>query len=191
MTSHLYLETAVEALIFCTQEPLSLSEIRACLRESLEREVFTEEIQPVLDGLCHKYESAHYPFQIYALAGGYQFLSKPAYHKTVGTLLRQKSKKKLSKAALETLAIIAYRQPITKGEIENIRGVASDYALQKLLDKELITIKGKAEQAGRPILYGTSAKFMEHFGLASLEDLPQLKDFAEPAPGQAEAMEAL
>ncbi|NJL12837.1 MAG: SMC-Scp complex subunit ScpB [Microscillaceae bacterium] len=187
---HLYLEATVEALIFCAQEPLSLSEIRACLRESLEREFFTEELLPVLEGLCRKYESAIYPFQVYALAGGYQFLSKPTHHKTIGTLLRQKSKKKLSKAALETLAIIAYRQPITKGEIENIRGVASDYALQKLLDKELIVIKGKAEQAGRPILYGTSAKFMEHFGLASLDDLPQLKDFAEPAPGPMEAVAA-
>jgi segregation and condensation protein B len=106
-------------------------------------------------------------------------LTKPAYQASIGILLKQHSKKKLSKAAVETLAIIAYKQPITKTEIEQIRGVNCDYAIKKLLDKELIHIAGKAETAGRPLLYQSTEKFLEYFGINSLKELPTLKDIAE------------
>ncbi len=94
-------------------------------------------------------------------------------------LVQQKSNKKLSKAALETLSVIAYKQPITKVEIESIRGVNCDYAVRKLLEKELVTIKGRSKDVGRPLIYGTSDKFMQHFGLNSLKDLPKLKEFKQ------------
>ncbi|NDE62443.1 MAG: SMC-Scp complex subunit ScpB, partial [Cyclobacteriaceae bacterium] len=105
---------------------------------------------------------------------------KPAYQSSIQLLLRQHAQKRLSSAQLETLAIIAYKQPLTKGEVEQIRGVACDYSLQKLLEKELIEIKGKSDGVGRPLIYGTSQKFMDYFGINSLLDLPQPKDFSQP-----------
>ena len=114
------------------------------------------------------------------IAEGYQFLTKGAYHNTVGTLLKQKTRKRLSRAALETLAIVAYKQPVSKSEIEKIRGVNSDYALQKLLEKELVSIVGRSEGPGKPLLYGAGDKFMNYFGLKSIKDLPQPKEFKDP-----------
>ena len=110
--------------------------------------------------------------------GGYQFLTKPAYQASIGILLKQQSKKRLSNSALETLSIIAYKQPVTKSEAEQIRGVSCDYSIQKLLEKELIEIKGKSEGVGRPLLYGTSQKFMDYFGINDLKELPTPKDFS-------------
>jgi segregation and condensation protein B len=141
-------------------------------------EVPQEDIEMAIQGLLGKYESEQYCFQIYHLADGYQFLTKPAYQVSIGILLKQKTKKRLSSSALETMAIIAYKQPITKTEIERIRGVNCDYAVQKLLDRGLILIQGKSDAPGRPLLYGTSTQFMEYFGINSLKDLPQPKDFA-------------
>jgi segregation and condensation protein B len=153
-------------------------EIQACLNEMLQTEVPLADIVAGLMQLVEKYTSDEFSFQLYQIADGYQFLTKPAYQASVGILLKQKSKKRLSTAALETLAVIAYKQPVTKTEIEQIRGVSCDYALQKLLEKELIMIKGKSETVGRPILYGTNQKFMEYFGINNLKDLPQPKDFS-------------
>ena len=104
-------------------------------------------------------------------------MTKPAYQSSIGIFLKQQSKKRLSNSALETLAIIAYKQPITKPQLEQIRGVNCDYSTQKLLEKELIEIKGKAETPGRPMLFGTSGKFMEYFGINDLSELPTPKDF--------------
>lgn len=174
-----FLENHIEALIFCASEPLKIKEMQACLSEMLDTAIPESDIESVVNALQNKYASDDYAFQIYAIAGGFQFLTKPDYQASVGILMKHKSKKQLSKSTLETLAIIAYRQPVTKAEIEQIRGVNSDYAVQKLLDKELILIKGKADTPGRPVLYGTGDKFMEYFGLNSLEDLPQPKDFSE------------
>lgn len=137
-----------------------------------------QDIDKAVDNLVYKYSADEYVFTIAYLGGGYQFLTKPAYQASISILLQQKSKKRLSTSALETLAIIAYKQPITKSQIEQIRGVNCDYALQKLLDKELVAIQGKADTVGRPLLYGTGTRFMEHFGINSLKDLPQLKDIA-------------
>ena len=112
------------------------------------------------------------------LNNGYQFLTKKDYHQVISLLQAQRSKKKLSQAALETLAIIAYKQPVTKPDVEQIRGVNCDYSIQKLLEKELIAIVGKSEALGKPILYGTSALFMDYFGINDIAELPQMKDFA-------------
>jgi segregation and condensation protein B len=171
-----FLQNHIEALIFVATEPIKLVDIRSCLVEMFEAEIPEENIVEAIEKLQRKYEEDIYSFQIYAMAGGYQFLTKPAYQASIGILLKQRSKKRLSNAALETLAIVAYKQPVTKTEIEQIRGVNSDYAIQKLLEKELLVLKGKSDAVGRPLLYGTSDKFMDYFGISSLKDLPQPKD---------------
>lgn len=173
-----FLQNHIEALIFVSAEPLSAKEIQNCLVEMFEADIPEENILEAIEKLKNKYEEDIYAFQIYEMSGGYQFLTKPAYQSSISILLKQKSKKRLSNAALETLAIVAYKQPITKTEIEQIRGVNSDYAIQKLLEKELLVIKGKSEAVGRPLLYGTSEKFMDYFGINSLKDLPQPKDIS-------------
>ena len=139
-----------------------------------------DHIESAIYELRKKYNQDDFSFALEHLAGGYQFLTKPAYQSSISILLRQQSQKRLSTAQLETLSIVAYKQPITKGEIEQIRGVNSDYSVQKLLEKELIEIKGKSEGVGKPLIYGTSEKFMEYFGINSIQDLPQPKDFAQP-----------
>lgn len=146
-----------------------------------EAEVPEKDILERIEKLQKKYEGDDYAFGIEKSAGGYQFLTKPAYQASIGILLKQQSKKRLSNSALETLSIIAYKQPVTKSDVEQIRGVNCDYTIQKLLEKELIEIKGKAEKIGRPILYGTSEKFMEYFGINSLDDMPTPKDFSQEA----------
>lgn len=136
-----------------------------------------KDIDQAINAVTEKYKEESFSFQVEHVGGGYQFLTKPAYQASIGILLKQQSKKRLSNSALETLSIIAYKQPVTKSQIEQIRGVNCDYATQKLLEKELIEILGKADSIGRPILYGTSAKFMEYFGINDLRDLPTPKDF--------------
>ncbi|MDR6240230.1 segregation and condensation protein B [Aureibacter tunicatorum] len=129
-------------------------------------------IQGGIDFLVEKYNDDDYAFSIYEINEGYIFKTKPAYKHFINTLTKVQSKKKLSASALETLSIIAYKQPVTKGEVEKIRGVNSDYAVKRLLEKGLIEIRGKSDLLGRPLLYGTSDFFMEYFGLASINDLP-------------------
>lgn len=132
-----------------------------------------------LEELKARFSSDDHSFELVKSGGGYQFLTKPAYQASIGILLKQQSKRRLSNSALETLAIIAYKQPVTKGEMEQIRGVNCDYAVQKLLEKELVEIKGKSEGVGRPLLYGTSPKFMDYFGINDLKELPTPKDFSQ------------
>ena len=139
-----------------------------------------KDVELALADLCQKYAEADFSFALEKLGGGYQFLTKPAYQPSISILLRQHSQKRLSTAQLETLSIIAYKQPLTKGDVEQIRGVSCDYSIQKLLEKELIEIKGKSEGIGRPLIYGTSQKFMDYFGINSILDLPQPKDFSQP-----------
>lgn len=174
-----FLEKHIEALIFCSPHPLKVAEIQSCLSEMFEAEVRVEDIEKGIARLIERYSNDVYAFEIVKVAGGYQFMTKPAYQASVGLLLKQQSKKRLSRAALETLAIIAYKQPISKPMLEQIRGVNCDYATKKLLEKELIEIKGKSEAAGRPVLYGTTDKFLEHFGINSLKELPTLRDLSD------------
>lgn len=136
-----------------------------------------EDITNAIIRIDEKFNQDEFSFQLSRAAGGYQFLTKPAYQASIGIMLKQQSKKRLSTSAMETLSIIAYRQPISKTEIENIRGVNCDYAVQKLLDKQLVEITGKADTIGRPMLYGTTTKFMEYFGINDISELPVPKDF--------------
>ena len=168
----------VEALIFCSPKPINSTDIGKCLVEMFQSDVTEEDILQAIEELKIQYASDEHSFQVVHSGGGYQFLTKPEYQPSISILLKQQSRRRLSTSALETLSIIAYRQPITKSEIEQIRGVNCDYAVQKLFEKELLEIKGKSDRVGRPLLYGTSQKFMDYFGINTLKDLPTLKDFS-------------
>jgi segregation and condensation protein B len=173
-----FLQNHIEALIFCSPSPAKLVDIKSCLSEMFNAEVPEEDILGAIQKLEEKFVSDEHAFQLFKSGGGYQFLTKPAYQTSIGIMLKQQSKKRLSTSAMETLSIIAYKQPISKTEVENIRGVNCDYAVQRLLDKGLVEIQGKADTIGRPILYGTSAKFMEYFGINEITELPTPKDFS-------------
>lgn len=167
----------IEVLIFSTEQPISIQDIRFCLKEAFKLSTSERDISGFLEIIKEKYQEDAYFFELAAIAGGYQFLTKSAFHSIIGIHIKHKNKKRLSTAALETLSIIAYKQPVTKLIIEKIRGVNCDYAVQKLLGKELVTILGRSDAPGRPLIYGTSAKFMDYFGLNSIKDLPKIKEF--------------
>jgi segregation and condensation protein B len=170
----------IEVLIFASDKPLTASEIVELINNAfgfMEQRVSLEQVETCIVGIKEKYSSEFYPFEIKESGGGLQFLTKPYFYKTVAQLNGDKFLKRLSNAALETLAIIAYKQPITKGEIESIRGVNSDYSVQKLLEKELILIAGRNEKMpGHPLLYRTSKNFMDYFGINSADDLPKIRE---------------
>ncbi len=167
----------IEALIFASDKSITEEEIFEVLSELLEEPLKIEEIREHIESICFKYKELDLAIELVQLNNGYQFLTKKDYHLVINQLQVQRSRKKLSQAALETLSIIAYKQPITKLEVEQIRGVNCDYTVQKLLEKELITITGKSDSVGKPLLYGTSSIFMDYFGINSTKDLPQINDF--------------
>ncbi|WP_073121604.1 SMC-Scp complex subunit ScpB [Reichenbachiella agariperforans] len=174
-----FLSNHIEALIFCSPKPITDKELKNCLSEMFEADVPMKDIEEAILSLQQKYSDNSYSFEPLLSGGGYQFLTKPAYQASIGILLKQQSKKRLSNSALETLSIIAYKQPVTKGDLEQIRGVSCDYSVQKLLEKELIEIKGKSEAVGRPLIYGTSENFTDYFGINSISELPTIKDFEQ------------
>lgn len=171
----------IEALIFSSDEPLTNNEIIKAVKgiDGEDSEIDAGSINSVIDELNIEYENSGRAFRIIKIAGGYLFATREEFAKYVGYLSSEKTKRRLSQAALETLAIIAYKQPITKPEIESIRGVNSDYILATLLDKKLITISGRAETIGRPLLYVTTDEFLKYFGLNSLSDLPKPREIEE------------
>ncbi len=170
----------IEALIFASDKALPVVEITELINTALgfiEDRADIEQVGTAIDGIKEKYDSEFYAFELKQSGGGWQFLTKPAYHKTVALINGDKFIKKLSTAALETLAIIAYKQPITKSEIESIRGVNCDYAVQKLLEKDLVIISGRNEDAvGKPLIYATSKSFMDYFGINSADELPKISE---------------
>ena len=170
----------IEALIFASDKPLTSLEITDLINQAfgfMEDKIVVDQVEASLEGIVEKYNSEFYPFEVRQSGGGWQFLTKKDFHKTVAQLNGEKFLKRLSSAALETLAIIAYKQPVTKGEIEAIRGVSSDYAVQKLLEKELIIISGRNEKLpGHPLVYATSKNFMDYFGINSADELPKIKE---------------
>ena len=170
----------IEALIFASDKPLTTLEIVDLVNNALgfiEDRASLDQVESAIEGIREKYNSEFYAFEMRESGGGWQFLTKKEYHKTVALVNGEKFIKRLSTAALETLAIIAYKQPITKSEIETIRGVNCDYAVQKLLEKELVIIAGRNEEAvGKPLIYTTSKSFMDYFGINSAEDLPKIRE---------------
>lgn len=170
----------IEAMIFASDKPLTSLEITDLINQAfgfMEDKIVADQVDAAIEGIVEKYNSEFYPFEVRQSGGGWQFLTKKDYHKTVAQLNGEKFLKRLSAAALETLAIIAYKQPVTKGEIEAIRGVSSDYAVQKLLEKELIIISGRNEKLpGHPLVYVTSKNFMDYFGINTADDLPKIRE---------------
>jgi segregation and condensation protein B len=170
----------IEALIFASEKPLTSMDVVELVNNAfgfMEDKITLDQVEASIDGIREKYASEFYPFELRQSGGGWQFLTKRDFHKTIAQLNGDKFLKRLSTAALETLAIIAYKQPITKGDIEAIRGVNSDYSIQKLLEKELIVITGRNEQMpGKPLVYATSRHFMDYFGINSADDLPRINE---------------
>jgi segregation and condensation protein B len=182
----------IEALVFASDKPLTPIDITELINNAfgfMDDKITMEQVQTAMEGIVEKYNSEFYPFEMKESGGGWQFLTKKEYHKTVAQLNGEKFLKRLSTAALETLAIIAYKQPLTKSDIESIRGVNCDYSIQKLLEKELIVISGRNEDLpGKPLIYNTSRSFMDYFGINSPLDLPKLKEIFNDAMVDPTAM---
>lgn len=170
----------IEALIFASDKPLAIPDLVELLNTALgfiDDRATKSQVEAAVEAIKEKYDAEFYAFGLVESGGGWQFLTKSEYHKTIAQLNGEKYLKKLSVASIETLSIIAYKQPVTKSEIELIRGVNCDYAVQKLLEKELVIISGRKEDAvGKPLLYCTSKNFMDYFGINSADDLPKIKE---------------
>ena len=167
----------IEALIFVSDEPLTTKIIADVLKE--DRQVVDDTVQE----LAAEFNGRNSGLQLREVAGGWQFATRPEYHEHVRAFLKSRPSAKLSLASLETLAVIAYRQPVTVPEILEIRGVQSPSAIKTLLDKRLIVAKGRKETVGRPMMYGTSKEFLIQFGLKDLSELPSIEDFQDLAGG--------
>ena len=170
------IENQIETLIFASEKGIGIEEIKSVIIELSNTHLTDEDIYKILALIKQKYIEAKLSIELVHFSGAYQFLTKKEFHPVISKLHLQRSKKSLSQAALETLAIIAYKQPVTKLEVEHIRGVNCDYSIQKLLDKELISISGRANSVGKPLLYSVSGLFLDYFGINSLSDLPKLKE---------------
>lgn len=177
------LKGLIEALVFAAKEPLTIKQLQALYEsqgnDGEERRIEPAEVTRIIEELNLEFESAGKPYRIIPLAGGFQFATQPVYAEWLGKLYKEQSRRKLSQSSIESLSIIAYKQPISKPEIESIRGVNCDYVLKTLLEKELVTIVGRAPTPGRPLLYGTTREFLKHFGLNDVSDLPRPREIEE------------
>ncbi|MBI4432488.1 MAG: SMC-Scp complex subunit ScpB [Candidatus Omnitrophica bacterium] len=168
------LKRAVEALLFASERPLTVSEIGQAFEEG----VSAQDIQQALDVLRDDYQAQRRGFRLIAIAGGFQIATDPALGTYLKRFYQSREKKKLSSASLETLSVIAYKQPVAKADIEFVRGVNVDGALKSLMEKDLVRVTGRKDVPGRPMLYGTTPFFLDRFGLNSLQDLPPLTTFS-------------
>jgi segregation and condensation protein B len=178
------LKQIVEALLFATDEPLSIRQMLEIFGEFEsgelpQRRVNEQAILDCIEQINKESEASGRSVHIVKVAGGYQFATLPHFAVWLGKMLKEKSKRKLSVSALESLAVIAYKQPVTKPEIEAIRGVNADYVIRSLMERNMITIVGRAATPGRPLLYGTTADFLKHFGLNDLSELPKPREIEE------------
>jgi len=171
----------IEAIIFAADEPIKAKDILNIIFETDGKSVKLNEkdLEQAIEVLNKKYDDYDLSFRIISVSNGYIFATKEEFASYLSSMDKERAKKRLSQSALETLSIIAYKQPITKAELEKIRGVNSDYIISTLLEKKLITIVGRAESPGRPLLYGTTDEFLLYFGLKSLSDLPKPREIEE------------
>jgi segregation and condensation protein B len=167
-------KAVIEALLFASDAPLTPEKIREVVGD-----VEEAEIREAIESLRADYRAGERSFDVFEIEGGFQVLSRPEFASWVERLFVERRKARLSRQALETLAIVAYKQPIVKAEIEVIRGVSSDGVLRTLLERDLVTITGRAEGVGRPLLYGTTRGFLNYFGLNDLADLPKIEELRE------------
>ncbi len=165
----------VEAVLFASDKPLAAQEIR----EAFEEAVSIEDVKSSLEALRQEYAASNRGFILKEIAGGYQFMTHSDLAPYLKRFYKSREKKKLSQAGLETLAIIAYRQPVTRADIEIVRGVNSDGALRTLLERNMVKMVGKKDVPGHPMMYGTTKEFLDHFGINSLQELPALTEFSE------------
>ncbi|MFW6279460.1 MAG: SMC-Scp complex subunit ScpB [Planctomycetota bacterium] len=168
------IKTIIEALLFAAEEPLSsskLAELSGAENGHVARKA--------VEALEEEYDFRSKPYAVQEIAGGFRILTRPEFDTWVGKLREKEQTDSLSQAALETLAIVAYRQPIMRAEIEDIRGVSSGYILRSLIEKSLIRVTGRSDELGRPLLYGTTKKFLDAFGLSSLDQMPALDDLED------------
>ena len=170
------LKKVLESLLFVSETPLSAKKVASFLKDAKE-----EEIEKAFEALREEVEGLGRSFQVLPVAQGYQLVTRGEYHRYAKELYKVISKTRLSKASLEALAIIAYKQPVTRAEVEAIRGVEVTNLVQSLLEKKMIRILGRAETPGRPLLYGTTHEFLIHFGLRDLSDLPKVSEIQELA----------
>ena len=173
----------IEALFFATDEPLTAKQVVEIFQtlDAYERpqKLSEETVLSYIDELNEEYAQTRRSFRIVKVAGGYQFATQPVFAPWLGRMMKEKIRRKLSASALESLAVIAYKQPVTKPEIEAIRGVNADYVIHSLLERNLIAIVGRAATPGRPLLYGTTRDFLKHFGLNDLSELPKPREIDE------------
>jgi segregation and condensation protein B len=173
--------SVIEALIFASDDPISPADIVNAIKgiDGPDTEITEDDVEKTIDELNAKYDMHGIAFTILKISHGFVHATRHEFSKYVGFLSSEKTKRRLSQAALETLAIVAYKQPLTKPDLESIRGVNSDYTLNTLLEKNLITIEGRAETVGRPLLYITTNEFLKYFGLRSVKDLPKPREIEE------------
>jgi segregation and condensation protein B len=169
------MDSVVEAILFAADEPMTPSRLVSVVEAGS-----TKQVRRSVKNLNKKYARTNCAFRIEEIAGGYQMMTLPAYNPWLRKLLRVRTDNKLTQAALETLAIIAYKQPLIRADIEAIRGVASGEVIRNLMYKGLVKIVGRAEVLGRPMLYGTTRRFLDVFGLSSLRDLPNVEELKKP-----------
>jgi segregation and condensation protein B len=168
-------KAVIESLLFSSERPLMLEQIKSALDN-----LPTDEIRSNIEQLRDEYEKTNRGMRIVEIAGGFQMITAPVFVSFLRKLYKQRRVEKLSTPALETLAIIAYKQPVTRMEIESIRNVNVDGMMKTFLDKGLIRIAGRKKAPGRPKVYGTTRQFLEHFGLKSLDELPKIEGFLKP-----------
>ncbi len=183
----------VESLIFGSDEPLTIRQIIDIMGSSENTgprlRVREDDVVGFIRELNSEYVQAGRSFRIIQVAGGWQFATMPEFSEWLGRMVKEKARRKLTIATIETLSVIAYKQPVTKPEVEAIRGVNADYAIQKLMERGLVTIVGRAASPGRPLLYGTTSDFLKHFGLNDLSDLPKPREIEEIMADQGFEME--
>lgn len=171
----------IEAMLFATPDPISQAQINQVFNDD------PPDLEELIADLMEKYDDGDHAFMLEKVSGGYQLVSKPEYEPWVQKLLHRSGKLSLSQAALETLAIVAYKQPVSRYDIESIRGVDTTGVLKTLLSRSLLKIRGRDNGPGRPLLYGTTDQFLQHFGLNSVSDLPKLREISELTEDQARA----
>lgn len=169
-------ENQIEALIFASEKGITIEDIDSVLTALANTPHSMEDIRQSLDVINRKYQQSNLTIELVLINNRYQFLTKKSFYPAIKLLELHRSSKALSQSALETLSIIAYKQPVTKSEVEEIRGVNCDYSIQRLLDRELVIISGRSSGVGKPILYSVSDLFMDYFGINSMADLPKFKD---------------
>ena len=170
------LKTILEAILFASDQPVSADR----LADAAGEDVAVGMIKKAVEELLADYDAQGRAFTIEEVAGGYQLFTRPEYNKYLKPLVRARQQARLTQAALETLAIIAYKQPVARAEVEDIRGVACGDMIRALMEKGLVRIAGRSEQLGRALLYGTTKKFLQAFGLSSVKDLPSDKQLVQP-----------